>query len=83
MDIPHLVTSILVTNRIHHTHIELSKLDTPCPGIFKLEDFWAERSERNDACCEEPFADITYVKTKIFFKDLNTNFHLFIGITSK
>jgi len=29
-------------------------------GIFKLEDFWAERSERNDACCEEPFADITY-----------------------
>ena len=41
---------------------ELSKLDISCPGIFKLEDFWAERSERNDACCEEPFADITYVK---------------------
>ena len=85
MDIPHLVISILVTNRIHHTHIELSKLDISCPGIFKLEDFWAERSERNDACCEEPFADITYVKsTNLFFTDLiNTNFHLFIGITSK
>ena len=60
MDIPHLVTSIT----IHHT------LSSPnwtnghiFPGIFKLEDFWAERSERNDACCEEPFADITYVKT--------------------
>ena len=71
MDILHLVTSI----RIHHTHNELSKLDIPCPGIFKLEDFWAERSERNDACCEEPFADITYVKTQTFFTDLNTNFH--------
>ena len=62
MDIPHLVTSILDNIRIHHTQNELSKLDISCPGIFKLEDFWAERSERNDACCEEPFADITYVK---------------------
>ena len=65
------------------SHNELSKLDISCPGIFKLEDFWAERSERNDACCEEPFADITYVKTQTFYTDLNTNFHLFIGITSK
>ena len=83
MDIPHLVTSILDNIRIHHTQNELSKLDISCLGIFKLEDFWAERSERNDACCEEPFADITYVKTKIFFNDLKTNFHLFTGITFK
>ena len=83
MDIPHLVTSILDNIRIHHTQNELSKLDISCPGIFKLEDFWAERSERNDACCEEPFADITYAKRQTFCTDLNSNFHLFIGITSK
>ena len=80
MDIPHLVTSI----RIHHTHNELSKLDIPCPGIFKLEDFWAERSERNDACCEEPFADITYVKnTNLFLQILLTLTFTRLGITSK
>ena len=79
MDILHLVTSILVTNRIHHT------LSSPnwtylahCPGIFKLEDFWAERSERNDACCEEPFADITYVRNTNLF-----NCFTCLGITSK
>ena len=74
MDIPHLVTS----KRIHHTQNELSKLDISCPGIFKLEDFWAERSERNDACCEEPFADITYVKNTNLF-----TYFTFLGITSK
>ena len=68
MDILHLVTSI----RIHHTQNELFKLDISCPGIFKLEDFWAERSERNDACCEEPFADITYVKRHKPFIQIST-----------
>ena len=78
MDIPHLVTSILDNIRIHHTQNELSELDISGPGIFKLEDFWAERSERNDACCEEPFADITYVKNTNLFTCFTC-----LGITSK
>ena len=83
MDIPHLVTSILDNIRIHHTQNELSKLDISCPGIFKLEDFWAERSERNDACCEEPFADITYVKRHKPFIQISTVTFTCSGITSK
>ena len=28
-------------------------------GIFELKNFWAERSEDKDPCCDEAYSDIT------------------------
>ena len=42
-------------------YIEFCLMKTTTSGVFKLEDFWAERSERQDACCTEPFAEITWI----------------------
>ena len=82
MDIPHLVTFILVTNRIHHTMS--SPNWTYLAQVFSsLRTFGRNALNVMMPVVRNRLLTSRMLKTKFFFKDLNTNFHLFIGITSK